>query len=116
MLRRPPRSTRTDTLFLYTTLFRSSRPRSRRFLRRRPAPRPAPPPARQATRRTPAGSKRVRSALHEFPLSSSLIAPLPPLAQCMTTVTLLNQAILQTASSVDFSEVDGGRRHMPRTG
>src|SRR3546814_17880883 len=26
MLRRPPRSTRTDTLFPYTTLFRSSRP------------------------------------------------------------------------------------------
>src|SRR3546814_7436740 len=31
MIRRPPRSTRTDTLFPYTTLFRS----------RRPAPRPA---------------------------------------------------------------------------
>src|SRR3546814_20948508 len=27
MLRRPPRSTRTDTLFPYTTLFRSQRPR-----------------------------------------------------------------------------------------
>src|SRR3546814_1790822 len=27
MLRRPPRSTRTDTLFPYTTLFRSSHPR-----------------------------------------------------------------------------------------
>src|SRR3546814_8504921 len=27
MLRRPPRSTRTDTLFPYTTLFRSLRPR-----------------------------------------------------------------------------------------
>src|SRR3546814_4025260 len=27
MIRRPPRSTRTDTLFPYTTLFRSSRPR-----------------------------------------------------------------------------------------
>src|SRR3546814_6912550 len=26
MIRRPPRSTRTDTLFPYTTLFRSSRP------------------------------------------------------------------------------------------
>src|SRR3546814_5459708 len=35
MLRRPPRSTRTDTLFPYTTLFRSStRPRARS-----PAPR-----------------------------------------------------------------------------
>src|SRR3546814_12537757 len=28
MLRRPPRSTRTDTLFPYTTLFRSDRARS----------------------------------------------------------------------------------------
>src|SRR3546814_13840929 len=34
MIRRPPRSTRTDTLFPYTTLFRSSlpRPRQRRKL------------------------------------------------------------------------------------
>src|SRR3546814_12141248 len=31
MIRRPPRSTRTDTLFPYTTLFRS--PGERRFLR-----------------------------------------------------------------------------------
>src|SRR3546814_4237452 len=29
MIRRPPRSTRTDTLFPYTTLFRSSRQRRR---------------------------------------------------------------------------------------
>src|SRR3546814_7279671 len=29
MIRRPPRSTRTDTLFPYTTLFRSDRERSR---------------------------------------------------------------------------------------
>src|SRR3546814_6873007 len=29
MIRRPPRSTRTDTLFPYTTLFRSARPGSR---------------------------------------------------------------------------------------
>src|SRR3546814_5606843 len=40
-IRRPPRSTRTDTLFPYTTLFRSHRPesRSRRWSapRRRPA-------------------------------------------------------------------------------
>src|SRR3546814_6605794 len=31
MIRRPPRSTRTDTLFPYTTLFRSSPPRSARY-------------------------------------------------------------------------------------
>src|SRR3546814_14462073 len=30
MIRRPPRSTRTDTLFPYTTLFRSERPVARR--------------------------------------------------------------------------------------
>src|SRR3546814_2169167 len=30
MIRRPPRSTRTDTLFPYTTLFRSSCPRGKR--------------------------------------------------------------------------------------
>src|SRR3546814_13138202 len=29
MIRRPPRSTRTDTLFPYTTLFRSARDRTR---------------------------------------------------------------------------------------
>src|SRR3546814_7100094 len=29
MIRRPPRSTRTDTLFPYTTLFRSVRPQNR---------------------------------------------------------------------------------------
>src|SRR3546814_10118858 len=35
MLRRPPRSTRTDTLFPYTTLFRSrDRPRAFQFLQR----------------------------------------------------------------------------------
>src|SRR3546814_2437975 len=39
MIRRPPRSTRTDTLFPYTTLFRSPG-RGRRLCRR--APRPSP--------------------------------------------------------------------------
>src|SRR3546814_18289667 len=34
MIRRPPRSTRTDTLFPYTTLFRSSHARIRRRHRR----------------------------------------------------------------------------------
>src|SRR3546814_3264622 len=34
MIRRPPRSTRTDTLFPYTTLFRSRHPRSHRAGRR----------------------------------------------------------------------------------
>src|SRR3546814_16583761 len=36
MIRRPPRSTRTDTLFPYTTLFRSDRFRVGRARRRHP--------------------------------------------------------------------------------
>src|SRR3546814_1353456 len=53
MLRRPPRSTRTDTLFPYTTLFRSFRPAQRR---RQP---PGAPPAR-ARRETGRPRRGVR--------------------------------------------------------
>src|SRR3546814_10914471 len=45
MIRRPPRSTRTDTLFPYTTLFRSPAPR--------PAFRPSAPYAKSAPSRAP---------------------------------------------------------------
>src|SRR3546814_19589549 len=69
MIRRPPRSTRTDTLFPYTTLFRSLRCaaparwtgcRAAGAARRgrRAAPRAAPPPARAracAAEERPAG-------------------------------------------------------------
>src|SRR3546814_8138948 len=66
MIRRPPRSTRTDTLFPYTTLFRSAQvPR----LRRRHPPH-GPPPAVAGERhprdvegrgrREPAQRERVR--------------------------------------------------------
>src|SRR3546814_5626046 len=46
MIRRPPRSTRTDTLFPYTTLFRSGVPRSK-------LPLPRPSRRRRALRRRP---------------------------------------------------------------
>src|SRR3546814_7384230 len=49
MIRRPPRTTRTDTLFPYTTLFLSSPGRASRPPRRRAPPRPTPAaPRRQA--------------------------------------------------------------------
>src|SRR3546814_17229409 len=57
MIRRPPRSTRTDTLFPYTTLFRSDclregrHPEARRFLRGRPAGAARPGGDRGARRR-----------------------------------------------------------------
>src|SRR3546814_8184744 len=51
MIRRPPRSTRTDTLFPYTTLFRSAgRIPVGRSPRRRRSERAASPPPRYASR------------------------------------------------------------------
>src|SRR3546814_11644105 len=56
MIRRPPRSTRTDTLLPYTTLFRSrgaGRRSSRRRARPAPRNRPRDPPARSIARSAP---------------------------------------------------------------
>src|SRR3546814_9192430 len=69
MIRRPPRSTRTDTLFPYTTLFRSVRPHnvgagSPRCMRRRRTPRPGREPADRRSRR------RDRSEEHTSELQS----------------------------------------------
>src|SRR3546814_6069166 len=58
MIRRPPRSTRTDTLFPYTTLFRSSTPeKGLPAISNAPpkSPAPAPLPARRAS--TPSSPK-----------------------------------------------------------
>src|SRR3546814_21109561 len=66
MIRRPPRSTRTDTLFPYTTLFRSAgRVRHREKGRQAPPPRVPPRPQDRARRedgavRSP-GARRVAS-------------------------------------------------------
>src|SRR3546814_18293190 len=64
MIPRPPRSTRTDTLFPYTTLFRSDRVRLRRHrpvrrLRRRRPHRPRVA-GRDLLRRTGGRRRRVR--------------------------------------------------------
>src|SRR3546814_11930870 len=61
MIRRPPRSTRTDTLFPYTTLFRSDR----RFVQDL-RPQPAPAPRRHPRRRLPgaAGARAVARGRH----------------------------------------------------
>src|SRR3546814_10164313 len=63
MIRRPPRSTRADTLFPYTTLFRSAR---------KPAPKrwagSAPRPGRRAASRRRAGARGCgsRAPLHDI--------------------------------------------------
>src|SRR3546814_20335541 len=52
MIRRPPRSTRTDTLFPYTTLFRSKRASSAaKSAQKRSASSPVPGSARSSTKR-----------------------------------------------------------------
>src|SRR3546814_7837145 len=72
MIRRPPRSTRTDTLFPYTTLFRSARRPSPLLLTSPPCeplrPRPLQP---GATRPARASSRRsARSEEHTSELQS----------------------------------------------
>src|SRR3546814_1450494 len=68
MIRRPPRSTRTDTLFPYTTLFRSSPNVSRRTpaLRSSPAstaPRPRSRPPRRNARRSEEHTSELQSLM-----------------------------------------------------
>src|SRR3546814_1573966 len=64
MIRRPPRSTRTDTLFPYTTLFRSASSSCAPGCAIRPHPDRTPPIRRGAARRdvqTPAAPAAARS-------------------------------------------------------
>src|SRR3546814_10446428 len=64
MIRRPPRSTRTDTLFPYTTLFRSQwRAHGHRTLERRGVDRPANPAHGATPAQEPAGYLRQRPVL-----------------------------------------------------
>src|SRR3546814_4003672 len=69
MIRRPPRSTRTDTLFPYTTLFRSPRPQVAiittpgRVAHRRPVH------AEDRTRPTLADAEQLPRMLDSLPLS-----------------------------------------------
>src|SRR3546814_17444508 len=79
MIRRPPRSTRTDTLFPYTTLFRSSAQRraakgwagnDSRPVRCRRAPRRCRRPAPAGRSAGPAARRRRRSEEHTSELQS----------------------------------------------
>src|SRR3546814_2404102 len=70
MVRRPPRATRTDTLFPYTTLFRSDRSR------RPPALAPALP---RADSPAPEAARRARPASQAMAWLASASAPAWPL-------------------------------------
>src|SRR3546814_11536359 len=60
IIRRPPRPTRTDTLFPYTTLFRSERRRNLRRPRRRDLPEAPYPPRRARNLRLSLPPRRRR--------------------------------------------------------
>src|SRR3546814_10863022 len=74
MIRRPPRSTRTDTLFPYTTLFRSEAGREARIKQGRngevPDRRGPYPPTGETARRHGADGDRDRSEEHTSELQS----------------------------------------------
>src|SRR3546814_14106625 len=64
MIRRPPSPTRTDTLFPYTTLFRSCRRRRRRRAGRRAgAPQTLMPAGSDATRRSEEHTSELQSLM-----------------------------------------------------
>src|SRR3546814_7460046 len=69
MIRRPPRSTRTDTLFPYTTLFRSAAPEAPAARSTRPRA-PTRPCRTHHTTPGSAGSTLTRSEEHSSELQS----------------------------------------------
>src|SRR3546814_7579183 len=102
MIRRPPRSTRTDTLFPYTTLFRSGAGDCAHALRwqREPAtagqPQAPPPPLRQV--RSEEHTSELQSLMRISYAVFCLKKKLTPQMQSTTNPKKLkkNQPILQT--------------------
>src|SRR3546814_8219123 len=104
MIRRPPRSTRTDTLFPYTTLFRSiaaagaacrggiflcGRDRHRRLAP--PAPAAACRRRRRARRRSPARAAAAGPLLHGHPRSEEHTSELQSLMRISYAVFCLKK-------------------------
>src|SRR3546814_7191656 len=102
MIRRPPRSTRTDTLCPYTTLFRSRRPRLQPALQQQrergryehvadgqrgvdDVQREAVPPVHQS-RRIPSRSSRRYSAWRDSPSSAAACASTPWLRSSASSI------------------------------
>src|SRR3546814_18281359 len=78
MIRRPPRSTRTDTLFPYTTLFRSPAKSSADGISRRPG---RPTAVEQQTGATmPPSTPSPQSPRHRVPVSRRTVAGLGAIA------------------------------------
>src|SRR3546814_12169583 len=113
MYRRPPRSTRTDTLFPYTTLFRSSRrqgaghkrPCPRRWRRFRP---PRWECRRHAQYHASAASPRLRETRHRKTPRPGQIRPLGDLARAQHASRERKRVVSGKSVAVRVSL--GGRR------
>src|SRR3546814_8523681 len=100
MIRRPPRSTRTDTLFPYTTLFRSplKRPRPSRAVTRhrrrtwlRPPPQPCPKLARHRSACCPPRLHSPRRPPQKFPRAEEHTSELQSLMRISYAVFCLKK-------------------------
>src|SRR3546814_6405415 len=108
MIRRPPRSTRTDTLFPYTTLFRSQPRRDRP----RPAARRSPRPPDRARRRGCAMTERavrhttLQKLLSRFHFGVTLFAV------ALSGITILLAGISALRGYADGNLEQIGRAHV----
>src|SRR3546814_7683942 len=92
MIRRPPRSTRTNTLFPYTTLFRSSCPLLIAAL-----PLALVACSEKAPEEPPAATAEEAPAVdHSDPLASAMAAAPAALARGATIVTMSDDGTMQT--------------------
>src|SRR3546814_2360848 len=84
MIRRPPRSTRTDTLFPYTTLFRS--------IRLGPFQQPEPrPPAAHTARQIQKQKQKQKPPIPAASPSGNLLQPFSISLDLLTALRLLNR-------------------------
>src|SRR3546814_11728938 len=100
MIRRPPRSTRTDTLFPYSTLFRSADLREVLGVREEHAPAVAEPVMkadfalgglRREIRRRAADGKCHAATPHESPRPQGREDAAPAAAHCNSRLTMRNE-------------------------
>src|SRR3546814_7998244 len=117
MIRRPPRSTRTDTLFPYTTLFRSRPASSPGF--EIPSPQPRPPlsfpdaerPDRTAAARPLLGRAVPAGAGDGVPPDLARLSPAGVLPALERALRGLRRAVAR-GNRVDPRRVELGRAHV----
>src|SRR3546814_8199785 len=117
MIRRPPRSTRTDTLFPYTTLFRSG---SRSASRCPPGVVAQPARKAAATSGRPMGTERIYAPLNIFEtgVTASIVGRFywTPPRRCQPFGRLKTDLVPHPVSAIDpVPQIDIGQPRSPRT-